>query len=298
MTVRIIVYSFLSLALDAGLLMAATPARNSLPDSEQRLRTNFAINTHDAFMQVSEAVAHKSVVSIVTQIQRADYEGDRAALKRLYEDLAPFADDNKFGAKVHYWRGFAMWRRAIQGTSASATEIEQDLTSAVSEFEKAAAQDPSFIDAKVAAASCWQNLAALSYTQNDKARARELMQKSFPWFKEAEALQPDNPRFLWVLGAYRFYNPPERGGGQTFAIETYEKGLKAARQRVPTNDVLAPSWGEPELLMSLAFSNLNKTTPDLAAAERYAQQALALVPYWHYVRDLLLPQIRDAKNKK
>jgi hypothetical protein len=48
--------------------------------------------------------------------------------------------------------------------------------------------------------------------------------------------------------------------------------------------------------MNLAFANLNRAKPDLAAAERYAQSALALVPYWHYVRDILLPQIRKAKE--
>jgi hypothetical protein len=56
-------------------------------------------------------------------------------------------------------------------------------------------------------------------------------------------------------------------------------------------------WGEAELLMNLAFANLNRATPDLAAAERYAESALALVPYWHYVQNILLPQIRKAKAK-
>jgi hypothetical protein len=49
--------------------------------------------------------------------------------------------------------------------------------------------------------------------------------------------------------------------------------------------------------MSLAWSNLNRTAPDLAAADQYAHQALQLVPYWHYVRDILLPQIQAAKAK-
>jgi uncharacterized protein YciI len=62
-------------------------------------------------------------------------------------------------------------------------------------------------------------------------------------------------------------------------------------------DTLEPSWGEPELLMSLAWSNLNRTTPDLNAAEQDAQAALKLVPYWHYVRDILMPQIRAAHAK-
>jgi hypothetical protein len=49
--------------------------------------------------------------------------------------------------------------------------------------------------------------------------------------------------------------------------------------------------------MSLAWSNLNRTTPDLKAAEQHAQDALKLVPYWHYVRDILMPQIRTAQAK-
>jgi hypothetical protein len=36
---------------------------------------------------------------------------------------------------------------------------------------------------------------------------------------------------------------------------------------------------------------------DLAAAERYALKALALVPHWHYVRDILLAQIRRAQRR-
>jgi hypothetical protein len=241
---------------------------------------------------------HDQITKLVVRIQRADYEGDRESLKRLYSDLEPFVSDKKFGAKVRYWRGFALWRRAFNGTTASANEIEDDLTLAAGEFEKAVAQDAQFIDAKIAAASCWQNISALHYVERDMVRATELMQKSFPLLKDAEAAEPDNPRLLWVLGAYRFYNPPERGGGQAFAIETYQKGLETIRRRkTPVNDVLIPSWGEPELLMSLAFSSLNQKTPNLAAADEYARKALALVPYWHYVKDILMPAIESAKAK-
>ena len=51
-------------------------------------------------------------------------------------------------------------------------------------------------------------------------------------------------------------------------------------------DPLTPSWGEPENLMSLAWCSLNKKAPDPQQAEAYARQALALVPDWHYVRDI------------
>jgi len=96
---------------------------------------------------------------------------------------------------------------------------------------------------------------------------------------------------VWVI-------PVEHGGGQAKAMELYEKGLEAIRNHKPTaSDPLEPSWGEPELLMNLAYSNLNRTTPDLNAAEQYARSALALVPYWHDVRDILIPMIETAKAK-
>ena len=49
--------------------------------------------------------------------------------------------------------------------------------------------------------------------------------------------------------------------------------------------------------MNRAWSNLHRTTPDLKAAQHDAAAALILVPYWHYVRDILLPQIQDAQAK-
>ncbi len=59
--------------------------------------------------------SREQVVKIVTQIKRADYEGDRAALKRLYGDLTFFVENKDLAARVRYWRGFALWRRAING---------------------------------------------------------------------------------------------------------------------------------------------------------------------------------------
>ena len=49
---------------------------------------------------------------------------------------------------------------------------------------------------------------------------------------------------------------------------------------------------------ALAWSQLNRTTPDARAAEEAARQALALVPHWRYVRDILIPQVQAAKQKK
>jgi len=240
-----------------------------------------------------------AVLKIVTQIQRADYEGDRAALKRLFGELGPYVADAKLGSRVQYWRGFALWRRSLNGFNEAADpkELEEDLNQAVVEFDGAAAKDPAFVDPKFAAGSCLMNLVYLN--QKNPPRIQELMKKAVPLFAEAQKDAPENPRLLWVLGANYWYYTPERNGpDHARALQTYQTGLELARKaRDEANDPLDPSWGEPELLMNLAWANLHADVPDFAAAEKYAHSALELVPYWHYVRDILIPQIRDAKAK-
>jgi len=238
----------------------------------------------------------ETVRKLVAQIQRADYEGNRAALQHLYADLEPFNSDEKLASRVRYWRGFALWRRAINGfnDSADPKDLEHDLTQAISEFKESAAKDPAFVDAKIGTISCLGNLMYLSLGHAD--RVQELLAQSIPLVREVRASHPGNPRFVWVLGPILWNTPAERGGGQDQAIESYLKGLESARKlRGTVTDPLEPSWGEPELLMSLAWSTLNRATPDVNAADQYAHSALALVPYWHYVRDILLPQIQTAK---
>jgi hypothetical protein len=239
-----------------------------------------------------------AVTTIVARIQRADYEGDRAALTRLRAELTPFVVDRELGSRVLYWRGFALWRRALNGFNdgADPKELEEDLTQCVRDFREALVRDPAFVDAKVGAGSCLVNNSFLNLKTN-RTRAGKLFADSMAILNEAFAAAPDNPRLLWVRGANQWYAPPERGGGQDVALATYERGLDLARrQKGRGADPLEPAWGEAELLTNLAFANLNRAVPDLPAAERYAESALALVPYWRYVRDILLPQIRKAKG--
>jgi hypothetical protein len=239
----------------------------------------------------------ETVLQLVTQIQRADYEGNRPALQSLYADLAPFTADEKLASRVRYWRGFALWRRAINGfnDSADAKDLERDLTQAIAEFKESSAKDPAFLDAKIGTISCLGNLMYLALGHAD--RVQELLSQSIPLVKEVRASSLENPRFAWVLGPILWNTPAERGGGQDKAIETSQKGLESARKlKGSVTDPLDPSWGEPELLMNLAWYNLNRTAPDLTAADQYAHSAVALVPYWHYVRDILLPQIQKAKT--
>lgn len=248
----------------------------------------------------SPETARRSMAAIVARIQKADYEGDRKALVRLAAELAPYTINGPLASRARYWRGFALWRRALNGFNEKDTdpkEIERDLAGAVAEFTEAVAKDPDFADAKSAAAAC---LWSLSWLNREDAELRQkYLTDGIRRKDEAQKAEPDNPRVLWVVGGGEWYVPVERGGGQAKAIQTYERGLELARkQKGKVTDPLEPAWGEPELLMNVAWSQLNRATPDLGAAESNARAALAIVPSWHYVRDILLPQIREAKAKK
>ena len=245
----------------------------------------------------TEEDPREPVIRIVSRTQRADYEGDRVMLKRRYDELEQFLDNKTLAPRVRYWRGFAMWRRAINGfnDSVDPKELEQDLKLALNEFDKITVTEPGFGEARIAMVSC---VSLLGYIHlKDAERVKELFAQLAPLAKEAREIAPDNPRLLWVFGPNVFITPAERGGGQEKAIEMYQKGLELSRKNKASEDRLEPSWGEPELLMSLAYSHLNKSTPDVNAAERDARAALEIVPYWHYVRDILLPQILAAKAK-
>jgi hypothetical protein len=95
-----------------------------------------------AFGAIANAVSYgdtrQKVVQIVEQIRRADYEGNRAALKQLYEELSPYKDDKIRASRVRYWRRFAMWRHVINGFNEAAIdpkELEADLTLGIDEFQ-------------------------------------------------------------------------------------------------------------------------------------------------------------------
>jgi len=246
----------------------------------------------------SERSARDRATRIVSEIQRADYEGNQAGMQKGYDELAPFAEKVQLASRARYWRGFAMWRKAVNGfnDSVDPNELEQDLKQALDEFKDALTKDPGFVDAKIGTISCLGYMAFMN--RQDPSRAKEFIGQMLPVVKEVKDMAPDNPRFLWVLGPILWNTPPERGGGQDKAIENYERGLALfEKNKTAVADPLEPSWGKPELMMNLAYSHLNKSAADVNAAERYARSALEIVPYWHYVRDILLKQILDAKAK-
>ncbi len=242
------------------------------------------------------AGAERQLVTIKAQAMSADYRGDLDELARLREEILPLVDDPAAGYLAHYWAGFASWRWAINGTSRemSRENLKSHLETAAADFDAAIGLRDDFADGYAAAASVRGWLAA--FQGSDAAALLELVERSQQQLTRARELAPDNPRVLWVLGGVYLFAPPAAGGSPERAIEIYRRMLEVAEAETPVTSPL-PDWGKPEALMSLAYAHLNQAAPDLASAADEARAALGLQPEWFYVREVLLPQIEDARRK-
>src|SRR5262249_31252242 len=116
--VRVLVFLAYVLAIAAGFLLFAEPAPAP-----------------------GKPAARDKIAGIVAKIVKAAYGDDRPALQSLYDELTPYTSgtgDAKFLSRVRYWRGFALWRRVLNGFNDKSPreEQEKDLTGCVSEFEE------------------------------------------------------------------------------------------------------------------------------------------------------------------
>ena len=236
----------------------------------------------------------RKLVAIKAEAMSADYRADLPKLADVRSRAARWSDDPNFGYLADYWSGFVSWRMVVNGVSAkmSADEAKAHLGRAVVDFESSARKKNDFADAYAGAAAVHGWLAA--YNHSDEAAMNREIEAFKRLLNRALELEPTNPRALWIQAVPYLVLPPERGGNVDRAIELYRKMLENAGPLKPLSPL--PDWGKVEAFMSLANAHLIKASPDVDAADVEAHEALRLQPDWHYVRDILIPQI-DAKRQ-
>jgi catechol 2,3-dioxygenase-like lactoylglutathione lyase family enzyme len=235
-----------------------------------------------------------SLGALATAIQKADYEGDRAELRRLVQAADAIADPSLEPDRA-YWRGFAAWRRALNGfnETPAPSDLAADLEQAVQAFRAALAARPGWIEAKVGIVGAQASLLFLA--ADDPPARRRILAEYVPVMRQMAAEGAENPRALWLLGGIQLGAPPPHGGDAPKAAATFARGLDFARREARASErapAHVPSWGAAENFMSLAYLHSRAGgLPDRPLALAYARGALALVPHWRYVADVLRPQI-------
>ena len=230
---------------------------------------------------------------LMREVQAADYRGERAELRRLASALDGIREPG-LAAPASYWKGFALWRRAINGFNETPvpSDLRADLEAAVASFRTSLDRQPGWIEPKIGISGCLMNLLFLA--RDDAAWRQALVDEFRPMWAETAAQGADNPRMLWLLGGMQFGAPPPLGGDVPKAIATLRRGLEASRREAlapASATTCAPTWGAAENLMNLAYVYSRGQGESQAVARAYAEGALAVVPDWHYVRDILLVQI-------
>lgn len=229
--------------------------------------------------------------TLASAIRAADYRGERDELRRLALALDDVKDP-RLAAYREYWRGFAFWRRALNGMNETPTPSDagDDLKAGVASLRASLEKNPDWIEAKVGLFGCWAALMSLDIDAKQKS---EILSEAIPIVRELKEKGPTNPRALWLVGGTQLWSP--RGSDPVGASATYRRGLEAARAESLQKEKPAdwvPAWGAPELLMTLAYVYSHSAIQNRDVAQAYADGALAAVPDWHYVRDILVPQIQ------
>ncbi len=245
------------------------------------------------FPALSPCVRDARFAELVAQVRSADYRGDRAALARLDILLGEVVDPALTDYR-DYWRGFARWRRAQNGFNETPTpaDLAEDLDKAVVHFRASLERRPEWVEAKLALVGCFGNLVYLA--RDDAEKKKAILADLVPTYKWLDANGRDNPRALWIIGGMQFAAPPPYGGDLVKAAATLRRGVALAWREAASREgspPWAPTWGGPENLMNLAYMYSHAANPDRALALAYAEGAATAVPEWHYVRDILVPQI-------
>lgn len=226
---------------------------------------------------------------VVRRVLSADYRGDRPGLQQLTRTLERI-ETPKLDAYRHYWRAYALWRRAVNGFNETPlpADLKEDLEACIRSFDAALVDKPGWIEARIGIVGCAGPLFFLA--KDDTARRAALAKEYLPVLDEVREKGTDNPRALWVVGQNHL---ARRDTAR--ALEAFTRGIQhslaEARQAAATEPSWIPRWGGAENLMNLAYLYTHSPLANHALARAYAEGALVAAPEWHYVREILWPQI-------
>lgn len=170
-----------------------------------------------------------SLESTVDAIRSADYRADRQALTRLHEEAGEYLKVPEAKKYASYWRGFALWRRAINGFNETPAprDLESDLKRAIMDFDVALSEDATFTDAKIGKLGCMGLIGYLHMSD------QKWLESFYPDYiklqKEFSAEERRSPRFIWVVGPGVWKTPDDQGGGEDRVLKLYGDALTAIR---------------------------------------------------------------------
>jgi len=221
----------------------------------------------------------------------ANFRNDQAGLRSAISALQDVPADAPDSAYANYYLSWAHW--ALVMSQAQANEMDAALESANRSLQYARAgaaareADPEF---QTVLANAMIAVAVL-----DKPRFAAIAKELAGVRRRAIELGPKNPRVVMMDASMIFNNPPETGGSKERGLARWQEALELfeAESRATAIDPVAPRWGYALAHGWLATMYLAMAPPQKENARRAADAALRMRPDFWWVRDQVLPKLRE-----
>lgn len=225
-------------------------------------------------------------LSLVLEIERANVRGDAATIASARNELLRALAGADVEVSDHrYALAYADYRLAMLAGRGS-EEAERYLKEAEKELQTLLKDRPSNAEAHALYATVNGNLITGMWSGMRRGpRASEA-------YERARTLAPENPRVAMQEGVSRLFRPGFAGGGVDKAERDLTRAIDLfAKER---EDAPWPNWGRVEIHAWLGLALTKKG--DYAVARSHLEKALALEPSYAWVKESLLPALKDRES--
>lgn len=220
----------------------------------------------------------------------ANYRNDQAGLRSAIAVMEPLLDGPE-AAYAHYylsWTYGALFASQFQA---------QDLTAALASATRSLDYIRAGLKARPDDSEFQTQLAGsiLSVMFVDRSQFAALYPQLKAAREKAIALGPKNPRAVLFEAGSLFNDPAYGPDGQQRGLARWQDALRLfeAEANETSVDPILPRWGYATAQGMLAGLYLRTTPVQKDTGRRAAEIALKMRPDFWYVREVLLPQLRD-----
>ena len=223
----------------------------------------------------------------------ANARNDADGMTRALATFERLSADDATAALPAYYAAWTAW--SLAGSHYQAGDMgaaRAAVETAVRHARRGLALRPDAVEFQTMAANAMIGLAVI-----DSTKFQALVPEIAAARKKALELGPRNPRAVMMDAGMIFNIPPERGGSQEKGIARFLEALALFDEEAasPPADDLQPRWGRDLAHGWLAAMYLRLTPPAIDKARAEAEKALSLRPDFWYLKEVVLPKIKDAR---
>ncbi len=221
----------------------------------------------------------------------ANYRNDQTSLRAAITAMQPLTKGADVSADAHYYLSWSYWALAASQFQA------KDASGALESGKLAAEHARAGLALRGTDAELHTALAngLIVVGLLDRAQFKEIFAEVMTVRAKALELDPANPRTVIMDAGIMFNTPDESGANMQRGLARWQEALKLfeTESNVKMVDALAPRWGHALAYGWMATLYLRLTPPQKERAQKAADTALEMRPDFWWVRDQVLPQLRE-----